>query len=910
MRKSFSLLFLTVLLVSQIAVFQFVPTVNANPNWLTGWTYRKSHVINYATGAGTGYQVRIVAHYGSGTDSGGDVYLNSHCRTDFGDIRFTDDDGTTLLDCWMESKVDAIPPVTNVLSNSWMPTNKPTAVYYNGKTYLVYIDGATVDSYIVCYTHATHTWSDPVFIGTGISDGHGSPCMVINNAGYIYVFYGCHDSAVKWAKSTNPEDISAWTDLGNFATGTCTYPNAIKDSSGNLYVFYRKPSNYAEVYKKSTDGGATWSAESTIITFKNDSNGWCYIEHPAYDAVNGRIHIVWFRGASTVPVRLHVYHAYFKISDGHMYSMNGTDLGTTIDYAEMNTYCKIVDSGLKSTSDRGRVRLDSNGYPYIIYHQGQTDNTPLDGTYDIKFIKWNGSSWTSPQTITTGDFDAELDFILASPTDITLFIAKPDYSLERWTYDGTNWTKASTISTFSRHRVTVPDDFNSELKLFFLGYDGTYYNIYAHDGTNYLWKESSYAVFWVEVADDLSSQNQTIYVYYGKADAATTSNGVNTFLVFEHFDGSEVPPTGWTLTLIGTQQFSEDQANSHFRLYDFTSTSAAWTGRYLEKSITEITSGFRAKAKMSTNVNLGTSAQGIVGLELYSGTTLNYRIEFTDVWTGFTGAKYSQITGTNLNQGQGSTNGAVDLIVEIEKSGATGTAKTYYGGAVYQTKTDVSATFDKIRFDLRGAAHITNQEAKVDYIYIRKFIDPEPSHGSWGSEETGGVAYTVNLTETVTTAWNVLIKRNVIADFSQTITTSWSLVLSHGMFVNLPQTISASWAVLTQWNAIASLSQSLSTVWNVLTQWTSNVGLTQSLSTAWTILTQTSYNAIMSLSNTFVWTVDVLKYVGQLYTVDLSITIVTSWIVNTIHTQIDWSMVAIGLAMVALIIAAAAIALR
>jgi hypothetical protein len=59
-----------------------------------------------------------------------------------------------------------------------------------------------------------------------------------------------------------------------------------------------------------------------------------------------------------------------------------------------------------------------------------------------------------------------------------------------------------------------------------------------------------------------------------------------------------------------------------------------------------------------------------------------------------------------------------------------------------------------------------------------------------------------------------------------------------------------------------------------------------------------------------VWTVDVLKYVGQHYTVDLSLTIVTSWIVNTIHTQIDWSMVAIGLAMVAFIIAAAAIALR
>jgi len=47
--------------------------------------------------------VRITVHYGTGTDSGEHVYLNEHCKTDFGDIRFTDDNGTTLLDYWMES---------------------------------------------------------------------------------------------------------------------------------------------------------------------------------------------------------------------------------------------------------------------------------------------------------------------------------------------------------------------------------------------------------------------------------------------------------------------------------------------------------------------------------------------------------------------------------------------------------------------------------------------------------------------------------------------------------------------------------------------------------------------------------------------------------------------------------------
>jgi hypothetical protein len=102
--------------------------------WLSGWSYRKSHVVNAASGAGTNYQVRIIAHYGSGTDSGADVYLNSHCRTDFGDIRFTDDDGETLLDYWMEEKVDGDYAIFWVEVKEDLSTNSATVYIYYGKS--------------------------------------------------------------------------------------------------------------------------------------------------------------------------------------------------------------------------------------------------------------------------------------------------------------------------------------------------------------------------------------------------------------------------------------------------------------------------------------------------------------------------------------------------------------------------------------------------------------------------------------------------------------------------------------------------------------------------------------------------------------------------------------------------------
>ena len=97
------LLIVCVVAVVSLPIFQFVPSAKANPDWLSGWSYRKSHVINNATGAGTNYQMNITVVNGTGTDSGSIVYINNKTRSDFGDVRFTDNDEVTLLDCWIES---------------------------------------------------------------------------------------------------------------------------------------------------------------------------------------------------------------------------------------------------------------------------------------------------------------------------------------------------------------------------------------------------------------------------------------------------------------------------------------------------------------------------------------------------------------------------------------------------------------------------------------------------------------------------------------------------------------------------------------------------------------------------------------------------------------------------------------
>lgn len=103
-----------------------------------GMTIMPSMEESLSSGWMEGYQKRVIVHYGSGSDSGENTYLNEKCRTDFGDIRFTDDDKTTLLDCWMESKVDSDNAVFWLAVEDDLTLDNQTVYIYYGKADAVY----------------------------------------------------------------------------------------------------------------------------------------------------------------------------------------------------------------------------------------------------------------------------------------------------------------------------------------------------------------------------------------------------------------------------------------------------------------------------------------------------------------------------------------------------------------------------------------------------------------------------------------------------------------------------------------------------------------------------------------------------------------------------------------------------
>ena len=101
--------------------------------WLSGYGYRKQVVITGQTGAGTLYQVLLKVGESSGS-TGADFHIEDHDLAWPDDIRFTDDDGTTLLDYWLEKTEGAAP---NRLAHIWVKvaddlgSNQNIYCYYN-----------------------------------------------------------------------------------------------------------------------------------------------------------------------------------------------------------------------------------------------------------------------------------------------------------------------------------------------------------------------------------------------------------------------------------------------------------------------------------------------------------------------------------------------------------------------------------------------------------------------------------------------------------------------------------------------------------------------------------------------------------------------------------------------------------
>ncbi|TFF84009.1 DUF2341 domain-containing protein, partial [Candidatus Thorarchaeota archaeon] len=134
----------------------------AGESWLSGWSYRKSHVVEGASGAGSHYNIKLKVNHGTGTDAAGSVFCNGLCQPDFDDIRFTASDGETLLDYWTQESSYSDYAYFWVEVSESLDTDTSIFVYYGNSGVSSVSDGTSTFLFFDDFENGWNTekWSE------------------------------------------------------------------------------------------------------------------------------------------------------------------------------------------------------------------------------------------------------------------------------------------------------------------------------------------------------------------------------------------------------------------------------------------------------------------------------------------------------------------------------------------------------------------------------------------------------------------------------------------------------------------------------------------------------------------------------------------------------------------------------
>ncbi|RLI87527.1 MAG: hypothetical protein DRP01_01590 [Archaeoglobales archaeon] len=258
----------------------------------------------------------------------------------------------------------------------------------------------------------------------------------------------------------------------------------------------------------------------------------------------------------------------------------------------------------------------------------------------------------------------------------------------------------------------------------------------------------SWAKFWVKIPSiPASPDSVTIYVYYGNSDATYSGSGEDTFQFYEDFEDGTLgsTPPGWTV---------EGSSGDYFHVDDTHVKQGSKSGKLHEDGDGEELSVKAHKHETSTGGGAVVHAwmifsgdrSAIAGLEP-GGSTSDYYASYLlcrddkDDWRRNSGGTFYTITEFSAPS---------DLVwyrLEIYHRPSDGKVKYVKDRTEESDWVDPRSSWSEIDGVLLKSHYRYPADSWWDQIYIRKYIDPEPSHGSWGSEETSGVSYVQEITD-------------------------------------------------------------------------------------------------------------------------------------------------------------------
>ena len=348
----------------------------------------------------------------------------------------------------------------NGLGNAVAVIQHPAGEHHNGITYLSY-QGPQEDPYVVSYNHNTDEWLGPFKAGVSIMgkdpnrkkkiDNHGKPTMIIDNEGYIHVFFGGHGGLDhlhgpnplgnhhygenKHVVSKRPYDITEWEELDTIPPFG-TYNQVVKMDNGDIYLFYRHGAHRSDwVYHKSTDNGRTFGKPVSFLKHKRRTDlaavdSWYpFVTKGVGDQiiVNFDYHLCWDNAGAPdhrghTANRQDIYYMVFDTGDDEWRNIHGDKLPMPLTREVAEKKALVARSnGLWSFN--GPVTLDNKGYPHIGITMGEDLGvSKTGGPKEMRHYRWTGSEWVGGKPgilpisngAITADDPEDVRFVLAT----------------------------------------------------------------------------------------------------------------------------------------------------------------------------------------------------------------------------------------------------------------------------------------------------------------------------------------------------------------------------------------------------------------------------------------------------------------------------------------------------------------
>jgi len=319
----------------------------------------------------------------------------------------------------------------------------PDAAFHNGCAYVPTASPKAGNMVfgIAKFVYATGTWTyTAIKTITGSTDDHLKLNVHICSDGKILLLLARqnYDNNIHWWKSTNPEDISAWSAERTLTlTGqTPNYPTIARFSSksNRIYVVFRDAMYGAEAgdggiwYISSDDefatdggGGHVFGPTKIVATTSGapGGNSGLYFHGGSNGTDRFDIAFSHFYNNGVAPKIVHdVVHFYLKETAANrleVFASDGTSLGSpaigsTGSAVAYSAFDKTNKSLIYDTSaDTGNYRMWSadvqcySGLPAVTacrYTDGDTNSD-----YDYIRWDWNGTAWSSAKVV----WDASAD---------------------------------------------------------------------------------------------------------------------------------------------------------------------------------------------------------------------------------------------------------------------------------------------------------------------------------------------------------------------------------------------------------------------------------------------------------------------------------------------------------------------